>query len=103
MSLCPVLDMANHHSSRLRSTSSDPIPHFRSPPESSLKKGDEIFLHYGDHSNAFLFVHYGFVSFDAEAEASLNIDDIVLSIMGSRSKEYGDRMQYLLENWGYWM
>lgn len=103
VSLCPILDFANHHPDDCRATSTDPLPVFRSPPGISLKKGDQVYLKYGDHSNRFLFRHYGFVCTDPEMERSVDVDDIFeSSLLSQRSLKIWDVIRDLLQDRGYW-
>ena len=46
LSLCPILDLANHHFSDERATTALPLPIFRSPENIPLSKGDELFGTY---------------------------------------------------------
>ena len=102
LSLCPILDLANHHFDDGRATTRHPIPTFHSPSECHLKQGDEVFLKYGTHSNPFLFQHYGFVC-DGEMEKSISVDDafdrVILSVRSAKSRE---RIEALLQEADYW-
>jgi len=102
LSLCPILDLANHHFDDVRATTSQVIPIFRSPAGISLKEGDEVFLKYGDHSNRFLFQHYGFVCGET-MERSVEVDDVfdqvILSSMDPKSREV---IESLLREHNYW-
>lgn len=75
LTLCPILDFANHYE-----TSSQIIPilepslrspgshkqsgdfEFRSCLDSIIEDGQQLFLRYGGHSNRTLFAEYGFVN-----------------------------------------
>lgn len=102
LSLCPILDLANHHYDDSRATTRHPIPTFRSPSECHFKEGDEVFLKYGTHSNRFLFQHYGFVC-EGEMEKCISVDDafdrLILSVRSAKSRE---RIEALLREADYW-
>jgi len=101
-SLCPIVDLANHHFDDERATTDNPIPSFPSPSGSQLKKGDEVFLKYGAHSNRFLFQHYGFVC-EGRMEQSMNVDYAFEQvILCSRSTKSRERIESLLQEVDYW-
>ncbi|CAE6526766.1 unnamed protein product [Rhizoctonia solani] len=64
VTMCPILDFANHTSMYSLSITQgefalgDEMAFSTSTP---VKEGDQIYLRYGPHSNAFLFCEYGFV------------------------------------------
>ena len=102
LSLCPILDLANHHFDSDRAMTSQPIPVFRSPPGCELKSGDEVFLKYGAHSNEFLFQHYGFVC-EGETERWMGVDEAFDHVvMAGRSAEGRRRIEDLLQEANYW-
>lgn len=77
LTMCPILDFANHTSGQACMT---PVPSnsevwnaapvnsigdglkFISPDNVKIEENDEILLTYGSHSNKTLFVEYGFVN-----------------------------------------
>ncbi|CAE6419459.1 unnamed protein product [Rhizoctonia solani] len=64
ITMCPILDFANHISIDSLSITQDEFALGDGMAFSTLspiKKGDQIYLRYGGHSNAFLFSEYGFV------------------------------------------
>ncbi|CUA73864.1 hypothetical protein RSOLAG22IIIB_01385 [Rhizoctonia solani] len=75
VTMCPILDFANHTSVYSLSITQDEfalgdgMTFLTSTP---IKEGNQIFLRYGPHSNAFLFSEYGFV-------LPLNIEDTHLT------------------------
>lgn len=114
ISLCPLLDFANHSSSphvmrpadshKQKAPPGD-IPNkyslsFLSPSDRPIEPDEEIFLRYGDHSNKTLFVEYGFVLEDHKFP-EVDIQDIVekkfLSSPRSILRELLEREAY----WGY--
>ncbi|CAE6460995.1 unnamed protein product [Rhizoctonia solani] len=64
VTMCPILDFANHTSIDSLSITQDEFAlgdgmAFSTP--GPIKNGDQVYLRYGGHSNAFLFSEYGFV------------------------------------------
>lgn len=57
------------------------------------KKGEELFISYGSHSNDFLLVHYGFILQDNRWD-SLLLDDLVLSFVNAENQQH-------LQDYGY--
>jgi hypothetical protein len=104
ITLCPLLDYANHsfsapdvNTARLRERGY-PIPTFLSPPNLTLEQGEQVFLRYGSHPRCTLFTEYGFV--DREAPMEVSIDDLIEELF--ESVEGGLERRKLLEGHGYW-
>jgi hypothetical protein len=79
-----------------------------SPSERMVESGEEMFFEYGRHSNATLFVEYGFVNAferaqieDGEFEAEVDVHDCVEALILEKG-EVGRWMREVLENEGYW-
>lgn len=74
-----------------------------------MKKGDQLFLRYGSHSNAFLFSEYGFVlpkpagdgeeGEDFQNYGQVLVDDIVFEMFERKGKPW---MRDALQKWDYW-
>lgn len=123
MTMCPILDFANHTK---RSEHTYPqLSHAEfwdqapskiigddfvllSPKEKTLHPGEEVFLKYGAHSNRTLFVEYGFIdkvesnilesnSIDCEADLLWHVS----TLFGKRGA-VGKWMEELLRTKGYW-
>lgn len=64
ISLCPLLDTANHsflpHVFRPTDNNKGSLS-FISPPDRPIEPNEELFLKYGNHANRTLFAEYGFV------------------------------------------
>lgn len=131
LTLCPVLDFANHSEasshiipvveSGLRSpgarTSAGDFT-FKSCTDATLEAGQQLYLRYGGHCNRILFVEYGFVnSFKSEAIArekfrgEADVQDLVEEcIRGLKPTHKGRREASALQQWlmdtleeeGYW-
>ncbi|KAF8507343.1 SET domain-containing protein [Hysterangium stoloniferum] len=101
LTLCPVLDLANHTSAAAHATKTTPIPTFFSPPTLTLKGGDEVYLRYGSHSNTTLFTEYGFVEQTCEFGGQADIQDI-LEIMIQKEGSLGEWIKATLESNNYW-
>ncbi|KAK2466934.1 hypothetical protein APHAL10511_001192 [Amanita phalloides] len=113
ISLCPVLDFANHTTSGPHMT---PMLHLPgtgnitliSPAQLSVQKDEEMYLIYGGHSNKALFVEYGFL-LRASAEAlanghplgELDVQAWVEELFRQRRRA-GSQMKDILVKEGYW-
>ncbi|OJA21605.1 hypothetical protein AZE42_01659 [Rhizopogon vesiculosus] len=119
LTLCPILDFANHTAKGSHMT---PVPSeadiwntapvkpigkgfkFVSPADTAVQEGEEIFLTYGPHPNRTLFVEYGFVSKSSgEAEVTdgeVDIQDLVGSLI--LDQKLGAFVRSVLEDEGYW-
>ncbi|XP_053949447.1 actin-histidine N-methyltransferase [Anastrepha ludens] len=60
--LIPFWDMANHFQGRVTSFFNIEKQEMESSAQSDFKVGDQIFIHYGDRSNADLMIHNGFIN-----------------------------------------
>ncbi|KAF8582667.1 SET domain-containing protein [Ramaria rubella] len=101
LTLCPLLDLANHASLSRYASSANPIPTFFSPLNHTLLEGDEVYLRYGSHSNTTLFTEYGFVEKDSSNGKQADIQDILESLF-QRKGELGGWMKSVLEATKYW-
>lgn len=124
MTLCPILDFANHtytdSSAYPRPTQAEtwdlwPSSKFKfgenfvllSPSGVTLLSGEEIFLRYGMHSNSTLFTEYGFVNMvdwsdlPEDFSAEVDMDNYVVPLFEQKG-EVGLWMKNLLEEEGYW-
>jgi ribosomal lysine N-methyltransferase 2 len=101
LTLCPLLDLANHTSSLAHASSIEPIPTFFSPSASFLKKGDEVYLRYGPHSSTTLFTEYGFVERDPLHGGQVDVSDILESLFHEKGP-LGDWMKTTLQAKNYW-
>jgi len=65
LALAPYLDLLNHHPDAVveAGVNLDPAapPGFQIVTRKAIKKGDQVFIHYGAHSNISLLVEYGFI------------------------------------------
>ncbi|TFK76462.1 SET domain-containing protein [Pluteus cervinus] len=120
MTLCPILDFANHSS---RHPSMTPYASeadiwdkpsskrygcdfgLSSPFEHSVDEGEEVFLRYGMHSSRTLFTEYGFVESGSELDGgpSGEVDlTIFMSELFSAKGDRGHWMKERLVEEGYW-
>ncbi|XP_011177109.3 actin-histidine N-methyltransferase [Zeugodacus cucurbitae] len=60
--LIPFWDMANHRQGRITSYFNIETQQMDSTAQSDFKAGEQIFIHYGDRSNADLMIHNGFIN-----------------------------------------
>ncbi|OCH95546.1 SET domain-containing protein [Obba rivulosa] len=123
MTLCPILDFANHHwehTQILPIIDSDiwAVPpgrkvgddfQFLSTADCVIEEGQELFLQYGHHSNRTLMTEYGFVNrVSAETMASgqfsgeVDVQDIVEALFFHRNGSLRDLLRTVLEDEGYW-
>ncbi|KAJ3779332.1 SET domain-containing protein [Lentinula raphanica] len=117
ITLCPILDFANH-SSHLPCMESpfSGKPNLRpdlfrdfsliSPSQTSVDTDTELYLEYGAHCNRVLFVEYGFVlPIDSIPEThralEVNVDDIVDAFLVDKG-ETGSWLKEILTLENYW-
>lgn len=62
--LIPFWDMANHRNGFISSFYNAETKEMESQAQEDFKKGEQVFIHYGDRSNAELMIHNGYVLFD---------------------------------------
>ncbi|KDQ14019.1 hypothetical protein BOTBODRAFT_33134 [Botryobasidium botryosum FD-172 SS1] len=127
LTLCPVIDLANHTADPQKSCAlallSSPTElgehgdiikfiEVESPP-SPMKKGDQLYLRYGPHSNATLFAEYGFVlskftcadgtgGDDPDVHQNYGqvvLDDIIEDMFETSGRSW---MKEMLQEWNYW-
>ena len=127
LTLCPILDFANHAPERIHispalpSTLFPPTPGsrrggaklgddyvFLASSEVPIHKDDELFLRYGGHSNRKLFVEYGFVNVwtphqceSGMFSGEVDVQDGVQGLLAGQG-DLGDRVRDILEQEGYW-
>lgn len=122
LTLCPILDFANHSivlpSMTPRATDADiwdmPLKRrvepfsLMSPARTTTKAGDELYLRYGFHTNQFLFVEYGFSAAVSEHEvlsgvqqADIDITPTVEEVFARKGK-VGEWLKEQLLDEGYW-
>ena len=122
LTLCPILDFANHSSilpsviPRASTTDIWDMPlkkrgepfTLMSPSNVPKKAGDELYLRYGFHTNQFLFVEYGFGNpvsekgvLSGEEQASVDITPVIEEWFTNRG-EVGQWMRERLVEEGYW-
>ncbi|KAI0798047.1 SET domain-containing protein [Abortiporus biennis] len=125
LTLCPVLDFANHTPKQTNIVPSLPsnqptAPGSRKPlgvggdyiftlsKETPVKQDQEIFLRYGGHCNRALVVEYGFVNLFSEdtiakgdVDAEIDVEDLVEKLFESRGA-CGEWMKGILDYEGYW-
>ncbi|KAH9946169.1 SET domain-containing protein [Epithele typhae] len=119
LTLCPVLDFANHSHGRTHiypvidsdiwstvtmKTTESFI--FLGSSQSRIAEGQELYLQYGGHSNAFLFAEYGFVnSVNAEDmhegyPGEVDVEEILAPMLAEKSPRTS--LRSVLEAEGYW-
>ncbi|EMD38538.1 hypothetical protein CERSUDRAFT_135411, partial [Gelatoporia subvermispora B] len=123
MTLCPILDFANHHWGRTQIVpviDSDiwAVPpgrkagddfQFLSTADGTIQEGQELYLQYGHHSNRTLMTEYGFVNrFTTDAVASgqfsaeVDVQDIMEALFLRRGGSMNTLLRTILEDEGYW-
>lgn len=121
VTLCPILDFANHdwYISHIQPVSDSDVWSTRPKVKggfqflankfiTEMKIGKEICLRYGGHSNQNLFIEYGFVNAVTNEEmksgtypAEVDVQLIMVDLIEGR-KAIGPWIQKILENEGYW-
>ncbi|PFH54371.1 hypothetical protein AMATHDRAFT_135273 [Amanita thiersii Skay4041] len=123
LSLCPILDFANHTydgphmEPRARNTdliepsvkfSPDDEMTLVSPADQTIEADDELYLVYGAHSNKTLFVEYGFVNQvsreileEGRVAGEVDVQRYVEDLFNKRGC-VGGWMKELLTEEGYW-
>ena len=66
-----------------------------------MKKGDEVYLRYGPHSNITLFTEYGFVDRDSKNGGQADVQDILETLFRHKGTT-GEIMKATLESANYW-
>lgn len=85
MALNPFADYFNH-SSPPTCTATYSSAGFEIGAVRSAKKGEEVYISYGAHSNDFLLTEYGFVM-DENENDSVSLDDVVMAKLVEGGKE----------------
>ncbi|KAJ6596873.1 hypothetical protein DFH09DRAFT_1023264 [Mycena vulgaris] len=115
LTLCPILDFANHtvagpcmttRLSDAERSNAPPIPRLGDPltllsPHTLTNPDEELHLTYGAHPNRTLFVEYGFVAACApdDARAEVDVQDIVEPLFDGND---GAIKKKMLQDSGYW-
>lgn len=111
ITLCPILDMANHSSHLPHMSPRPPTTPLRSmtfisPAEVPLKADEQVYLKYGSHSNRILFSEYGFLlPITAEAmrrgemDGELDIFDFLQALFSRTNLDF---LKGTLEVENYW-
>ncbi|KAG8693472.1 hypothetical protein FRC11_002879, partial [Ceratobasidium sp. 423] len=108
VTMCPILDFANHTSADSLSITQDEFAlgdGMAFSTSGHAQKGDQIYLRYGCHSNAFLFSEYGFVlPLDLKnahiANGEIGVDPDVEELL--RGAEDFELKEALLRDRNYW-
>jgi hypothetical protein len=111
LTLCPILDFANHTSvkpcmlpsSQAEIWDASPVSKLgdnftlMSPANVTIEAGTELYLTYGAHCNRTLFVEYGFVSQEDQETGEVDIQDLMEPL-------FKDKPQFMcrLQEEGYW-
>lgn len=81
---------------------------FFGPSQDTVAEGQELYLQYGDHPNAFLFSEYGFVNEIPEGaiesgvySGQVDVQELVEELFAGRGP-LGVQMRSALEDEGYW-
>ncbi|SCV69285.1 BQ2448_2305 [Microbotryum intermedium] len=107
LTLCPIIDMINHRSSRTTqpqgrfSSFSFSSPPVASTSEESYRQGDELVFSYGAHANALLMAEYGF-SLGVTNPDNNNLDVSAYIEQLLLDDPQGSVKRDLLEAEGYW-
>ncbi|KAG8987919.1 hypothetical protein FRB95_010755 [Tulasnella sp. JGI-2019a] len=115
LTLCPIIDFANHTikeelTAQVIRNGNSALEFFSAG--TAMKKGDEIFLRYGNHNNAVLLAEYGFTISRSEQPSKLavgendtvdggeiNVDDVIEMLFEEKS---GQWRKDILKSRGYW-
>lgn len=113
LTLCPILDFANHANippftlpASQNALATHPKHKFTllSPAVVATESDSELFLEYGSHPNRTLFVEYGFVNtFTATYSSAHGELDVYSAVIDLFSKSgVASRMEGILSEEGYW-
>jgi len=92
MTLNPFADYFNHSSAGCTVTFS-PSGYMITTP-TPIKKGEEIYITYGNHSNDFLLVEYGFV-LEVNDWDEVSLDEFILPLLGVQQQDMLERAGFL--------
>lgn len=120
LTMCPILDFANHSPVQANMT---PVPSntkiwnaapvnpigdglkFTSPDNVKIEENDEILLTYGSHSNRTLFVEYGFVNLLSKnrpfPSGEVDVQDLAEKYVFA-DVQLGEAVRVILVAEGYW-
>ncbi|KAF8844979.1 SET domain-containing protein [Paxillus ammoniavirescens] len=120
LTMCPILDFANHTPLRPQMTlvpskadvwNAAPVKSigdglkFISAEAAMIQEGDEIHLTYGSHSNKTLFVEYGFVNacheYESHLSGEVDVEDVVDELV-FQDLPLGELIKDVLVAEGYW-
>lgn len=93
MILQPVADLFNHADVSGCEVAFSPAS-FTITAERDFEEGEEVYICYGNHSNDFLLVEYGFV-LDENRWDEVCLDEVVLNEMSEDEKELLDQKGFL--------
>lgn len=123
LTLCPILDFANHNetSSQITPVNEPPLRTagsrtltgdftFQSCLDTTIEEGQQLFLRYGGHSNRTLFAEYGFVNrfklqsimhgqFRGEVDVQDLVEEYLLALKPIESGLGSRRVSSNLEQW----
>jgi hypothetical protein len=116
LTLGPLVDFANHPASKTspllqppthtgnpekpkgKGVNNSEVFAFRSPVH-TVPAGEELYLKYGDHSNATLFTEYGFVDNRDVNDGEVDVSDVLHGLMDGLGEE-GQQFKRFLEDHG---
>jgi len=121
VTLCPILDFANHHWEHshiqpvsdadiwgVRSKAKDPFQFLATEYIKEVEVDGEVCLRYGARSNQSLFVEYGFVNAVSDGDmksgeypAEVDVQHFVVDLFKGRGN-VGTWMRAILKSEGYW-
>jgi hypothetical protein len=92
LTLNPFADYFNHSSVGCSVTFSS--SGYTITTSTPIQEGEEVYISYGNHSNDFLLVEYGFI-LDANSWDEISLDEFILPMMSSRQRDMVEEVGFL--------
>jgi hypothetical protein len=93
MALLPFGDYFNH-SSHPTASASYTKSNYKFNTLSPIRKGEEIYISYGSHSNDFLLTEYGFIMNENEDD-SVSLDGVIIPLLDEAQKKRLEEERFL--------
>ncbi|KAL1924043.1 uncharacterized protein VTP21DRAFT_7078 [Calcarisporiella thermophila] len=94
--MAPFFDMLNHnHTAKIESEYDAKNDCFRIKTLTPYAQGDQVFISYGAHDNAYIFLEYGYLPFDYNPYDSINVDELFLNLRFEGEQDFRQKLEIL--------